>query len=78
MSKESMAKKIDRAKKTGDVEALSAWGRRGAEVGNEERLQRKEANEYCDSKRAAEEQARREQANEHILPTNPEDQKEAA
>lgn len=78
MSAEQMRKKIERAKTSGDVEALRMWGKRGAEVTNEKKLQRKEMGEYFDEKLAAEEQARREQANEHIVPTNPEDHKEAA
>ena len=77
MGNEIARKKIDHARKTGDIEALRAWGAKGAEVANQKKAERREVAAYFDERAAAQEEARRRQANEHIVPIDPEE-KDAA
>jgi hypothetical protein len=58
--------------------ALSRMGRKGAEQANDNREARKAFDEHLASKRLQGDSAMREQANEHIVPVDGDDEREAA
>lgn len=78
MDKEGMRRKIERARATGNTEQLRVWGKRGAEAVNKKRQEHRDLNAYFDDKLAAQNDELRTSANEHIVPIDPDDTKEAA
>jgi hypothetical protein len=78
MGKEAMLKKVRHAVVTDDAEALRTWGARGGEATAKKKAERRDLHAYFDEKKSLEDQALRESANEHIVPIDPDDMKEAA
>lgn len=73
---------VDKAVKRNDIATLSYYGKKGAEAANQKKRERREMHEYFDeikSEKEAKEQRRGlEATNEHIVPLDPNDEKEAA
>jgi hypothetical protein len=73
---------VDRAVKNDDTASLSYYGKKGAEASNKKRAEKREVREYFDEKAAdkaaLDAQNRLEETNEHIVPIDSEDDREAA
>ncbi len=69
---------VHRAVVNRDVAYLSVAGKKGAEVTKEVKANKAAEKDYYAEKRAAEHAERARQANEHIVPINRDEKKEAA
>lgn len=78
MGREQMLKKVRRAVATDNVEQLRIWGSRGGEATAKKKAERSDMHAYFDEKAALAERELLENTNEHIVPIDPEDSKEAA
>ena len=69
---------VHRAVLGDDLAYLRVAGKKGAEVAQETKANKAEERNYYAEKRAAEHAERARQANEHVVPINQDDEKEAA
>ena len=71
---EKLPKTVRQAIESHDTEALSAAGKKGAEVTNNKKAEQQAIDDRLRERRDEEDRKMREQANEHIVPIESEDE----